>query len=79
MEWTIHMGRSSKGRMTANADKDTALLASPAEAALAAELLLRERYNFVPLEEAEQIIALGGDGQEWTDERLHGACQREPT
>jgi NAD+ kinase len=48
--------------MTANADKDTALLASPAEAAQAAETLLRERYNFVPLEEAEQIIALGGDG-----------------
>jgi NAD+ kinase len=48
--------------MTANADKDTALLASPAEAAQAAEMLLRERYNFVPLEEAEQVIALGGDG-----------------
>jgi NAD+ kinase len=48
--------------MTANADKDTALLASPAEAAQAAEVLLRERYNFVPLEQAEQIIALGGDG-----------------
>src|SRR5687768_9628687 len=48
--------------MKANADKDTALLASPAEAAQAAEVLLRERYNFVPLEEAEQIVALGGDG-----------------
>jgi NAD+ kinase len=24
--------------------------------------LLRERYDFVPLSEAEQIIALGGDG-----------------
>ena len=48
--------------MTLNADKDTALLASPAEAAQAAEVLLRERYNFVPLEKAEQIIALGGDG-----------------
>ena len=48
--------------MKANADKDTALLASPAEAAQAADKLLRERYNFVPLEEAEQIVALGGDG-----------------
>jgi NAD+ kinase len=48
--------------MTANADKDTALLASPAEAAQAAEVLLRERYNFVPLDRAEQVIALGGDG-----------------
>ncbi|HMJ93519.1 MAG TPA: NAD kinase [Allosphingosinicella sp.] len=48
--------------MKANADKDTALLASPAEAAQAAEKMLRKRYNFVPLEEAEQIVALGGDG-----------------
>ena len=48
--------------MTANADRPTALLASPAEAAQAAEVMLRERYDFVPLEEAEQIVALGGDG-----------------
>ena len=48
--------------MTANADRPTALVASPAEAAQAAEVLLRERYNFVPMEEAEQIVALGGDG-----------------
>jgi NAD+ kinase len=48
--------------MTANADKPTALLASPAEAARAAEAMLRDAYDFVPLEEAEQVIALGGDG-----------------
>jgi NAD+ kinase len=48
--------------MTANADRPTALLASPAEAAQAAETLLREAYDFVPIEEAEQIVALGGDG-----------------
>ena len=48
--------------MTANADKPAALLASSAEAAQAAEAMLRERYDFVPLEEAELIIALGGDG-----------------
>ena len=48
--------------MTANADLPTALLASPAESAQAAEALLREAYDFVPLDEAEQIIALGGDG-----------------
>ena len=48
--------------MTANADLPTALLASPAEAAQAAEALLRQAYGFVPLEEAEQVIALGGDG-----------------
>src|SRR3954469_15842511 len=60
--------------MTANADKETALLASPAEAAQAAEMLLRERYNFVPLEEAEQVIALGGDG--FLLQTLHEMLQR---
>lgn len=39
-----------------------ALLASPTEAAQAAEVMLRERYDFVPLREAEMILALGGDG-----------------
>jgi NAD+ kinase len=48
--------------MHGDPDRPTALLASPAEAAQAAEALLRERYDFVPLGEAEQIIALGGDG-----------------
>jgi NAD+ kinase len=48
--------------MTAIADRPTALVASPTEAGLAAEALLRERYHFVPHEEAEQIVALGGDG-----------------
>ena len=48
--------------MTANADKPTALLASSAEAAQAAEALLRERYDFSEPAEAEQLIALGGDG-----------------
>ncbi len=48
--------------MAARADIPTALLASTAEAAQAAEALLRERYDFVPLQEARQIIALGGDG-----------------
>ena len=48
--------------MTATADRPTALLASPTEAAQEAEAELRRRYHFVPLEDAEQIIALGGDG-----------------
>ncbi len=39
-----------------------ALVASNAEAAQAAEAMLRERYDFVGLEEAELIVALGGDG-----------------
>ena len=48
--------------MTANSDRPTALLASGTEAAQSAEALLRERYQFVALEQAEQIVALGGDG-----------------
>jgi len=39
-----------------------ALVASSAEAAQAAERLLREQYDFCPLGEADLIIALGGDG-----------------
>jgi NAD+ kinase len=48
--------------MAGNATRPTALVASPAEAAQAAQAMLRERYDFVPMAEAEQIIALGGDG-----------------
>jgi NAD+ kinase len=48
--------------MAAKAERPTALLASTAEAAQAAEAMLRERYQFVPLGHAEQIVALGGDG-----------------
>ncbi|NWK98076.1 NAD kinase [Sphingobium lactosutens] len=39
-----------------------ALVASPTQAARAAEERLRAAYDFVPVEEAEMIIALGGDG-----------------
>jgi len=39
-----------------------ALVASNALAAQEAEKLLRERYEFVPVEEADLIVALGGDG-----------------
>ena len=60
--------------MASNADIPTALLASPAEAAQAAEALLRERYDFVPLEEAQQIVALGGDG--FLLQTLHEMLQR---
>ena len=48
--------------MSAAADRPTALLASGTEAACEAEAALHELYDFVPLAEAEQIIALGGDG-----------------
>src|SRR3546814_17421218 len=39
-----------------------ALVASPADYAREAENLLRQQYEFVPLEEADMVIALGGDG-----------------
>lgn len=39
-----------------------ALLASPDDSAQAAEAELRNRYDFVALEEADRVIALGGDG-----------------
>jgi NAD+ kinase len=39
-----------------------ALVASGTESALAAEKMLRDRYDFAPEDEAEMIVALGGDG-----------------
>jgi NAD+ kinase len=39
-----------------------------------AQALLSERYNFVPMEEAEQVIALGGDG--FLLQTLHDMLQR---
>ena len=48
--------------MTALADTPTALLASPTGPAQEAEAELRGRYPFVPLDEAERVVALGGDG-----------------
>ncbi|QDP18731.1 NAD kinase [Sphingomonas xanthus] len=38
------------------------LVASPTEAALAAEKLLRRRYRWADAEEADTLVALGGDG-----------------
>ena len=56
----------SKGGMSEtggeSGHKAMALVASSAESAQAAETLLRERYPFVPLEEADLVVALGGDG-----------------
>jgi len=48
--------------MDAASPQSMALLASNAEAAQAAERMLRARYSFVPPEEADMIVALGGDG-----------------
>jgi NAD+ kinase len=39
-----------------------ALVASNAEAAQAADVMLRERYPFAAADEAELVVALGGDG-----------------
>jgi NAD+ kinase len=48
--------------MKDSAHQAMALVASPAEAAQAAEAMLRKRYGFVPVEQAELVVALGGDG-----------------
>lgn len=48
--------------MKESAHQAMALVASPAEAAQAAEAMLRERYDFVPLKDANLIAVLGGDG-----------------
>jgi NAD+ kinase len=45
-----------------NTDVRRALVASPTQAARAAEDRLRAAYDFVPFEQAEMIVALGGDG-----------------
>jgi NAD+ kinase len=60
--------------MKAAADTPTALLASPADPAREAEAELRGLYDFVPLEEAEQIVALGGDG--FLLQTLHDMLER---
>jgi NAD+ kinase len=60
--------------MKAAADTPTALLASPADAAREAEAELRGLYDFVPLDEAEQIITLGGDG--FLLQTLHDMLER---
>ena len=43
-------------------ERKMALVASSTEAAQAAATMLGKRYSFVPMEEADLIVALGGDG-----------------
>ncbi|HAF40225.1 MAG TPA: NAD kinase [Sphingobium sp.] len=43
-------------------DARRALVASPTQAARAAEERLRAAYDFVPVDQADMIVALGGDG-----------------
>lgn len=45
-----------------NRELRRALVASPTQAARAAEERLRAAYEFVPLDQADMLIALGGDG-----------------
>jgi NAD+ kinase len=44
------------------ASRSIGLVASPTEAAQAAEKLLRKRYHWAAEDEAETLVALGGDG-----------------
>jgi NAD+ kinase len=44
------------------AERQLALAASPTEAAQAAATELRRRYEWVPVEQADMVVALGGDG-----------------
>jgi NAD+ kinase len=49
------------------------LLASPTEAAQAAEKMLRRRYSWAETEEATTLVALGGDG--FMLQTLHGMLE----
>ena len=48
--------------MSSEAEPKRALVASPTQAARAAEERLRASYEFVPIEKADMVVALGGDG-----------------
>jgi len=49
------------------------LLASPTEAAKAAEKMLRRRYSWAEAEDAQSLVALGGDG--FMLQTLHGMLE----
>jgi NAD+ kinase len=51
-----------------------ALLVSPTDAAREAELLLRQRHDWVDIKDADMIVALGGDG--FMLQTLHGMLGR---
>ncbi|MBB5708962.1 NAD kinase [Sphingomonas xinjiangensis] len=55
----------------------TALVASPTSPAQVAEDELRQAYDWVTLEEAEQVVALGGDG--FMLQTLHAMLERRRT
>lgn len=55
-------------------ERRMALLASPTEPAQAAASELRRRYEWVPIEQAELVVALGGDG--YLLQELHNMLDR---
>lgn len=61
--------------MAERLEKPAALVASETEAAQQVEAELRRRYGFVPLDEAEIVVALGGDG--FLLQTLHEMLDRE--
>lgn len=54
-----------------------ALLVSPTDAAREAEAILRDRYAWADMKEADMIVALGGDG--FMLQTLHGMLGRKRT
>jgi NAD+ kinase len=54
-----------------------ALVASTTDVAVEAQLELRDRYDWVPLEQAEVIVAIGGDG--FMLQTLHMLLERRQT
>lgn len=57
-----------------NPDRRIALIASPTEIAQEAAEVLRNRYDWTPLENADLVVALGGDG--FLLQTLHGMLAR---
>jgi NAD+ kinase len=57
-----------------NGDRRVALIASPTEQAQEAATTLRHRYDWCAVEEAEMVVALGGDG--FLLQTLHGMLDR---
>ena len=63
MFWPVNVAsRSSNSPERDLAARGIGLVASPAEAAKAAEALLRKRYHWAKEDESETLVALGGDG-----------------
>ena len=73
--WAVAMAAMAENTQDRDDPPAMALLASPTEAAQAAEVMLRERYDFVPPDEADLVLALGGDG--FLLQTLHEMLERK--